>query len=414
MFERVKGMVDYYPEDREVFVKLSNLFRQQAVKYGFKEIAVPAIESLGLLAEKEGEEIKEQIFTIENKGGEKKAKEELGLIFDITVPAVRMFISKQKETAKPVKWFYIDRMWRYERPQKGRLREFYQFGVEVFGSNSPRADAEIISLAIDSLRATGLTEKDFVVKINNRDVLEDLLKKFGVKNIEDAFKIIDKGEKITQDEFREELKKAGIKQVKEIENMIQIKDISKIPKDTKGLENLKEVFELLKTKKDFIELDLSTARGLAYYTGTVFEIFDKEMKYRALCGGGRYDRLVKMLKGDDCPATGFGIGFATLTLLLDEKMLLPDSELGVDYYIATIGNTSKEAIGIAEVLRKNNKVDINLIDRSLSAQLDCANAMNAKKVVIVGEKDLANKEVTVKDMESGKDEKVKINKLEQI
>src|SRR3989344_166982 len=152
----VKGTTDFYPQEREMWNYLAGKFREQAVKYGFLEIETPAFENLTTLCEKEGEEIKGQIFTLE-----KRSNEQLGLRFDITVPCARMFIAKQKEIPKPAKWFYITRMWRYEQPQKGRLREFYQFGVELFGSDKIDADAQIISLIIDSFKSLGLTQKDF-------------------------------------------------------------------------------------------------------------------------------------------------------------------------------------------------------------------------------------------------------------
>ena len=169
-FQKPKGTTDYYPEEKSVQQRIFELFRETARRYNFKEIESPVFESLELLTKKEGDEIKEQIFVLT-----KRSKESLGLRFDLTVPAVRMFIEKQKVLPKPVKWFYVSRMWRYEQPQAGRDREFYQFSAEIFGSNKPEADAEIINLAIDSLLSLGLDEKDFIVKINNRKFIQSLL-----------------------------------------------------------------------------------------------------------------------------------------------------------------------------------------------------------------------------------------------
>jgi histidyl-tRNA synthetase len=412
-FERVKGTRDFYPEEKEVMNWMFDLFRQCAVKYGYSEVESPAIESQSLLCEKEGEEIKQQIFTLEKKG-----KEQLGLRFDITVPLARMFISKQKELPKPVKWFYITRMWRYEAPQRGRLREFYQFGVELFGSDKPETDAEIISLAIDSMLALGLKKKDFFVKVNDRDLLQGLIEGLGIGKVEEVMIVIDKIAKISEEEFVAELEELGLTQdqIKKLDKIIKTKDLDKLkdlnPLAKKGLEKLKQVLALLKDKKDFIEVDLSIARGLAYYTGTVFEIYDKEMKYRALCGGGRYDKMIKSFGGDDCAATGFATGFATVNLLLDEKMLLPDKKPGVDYYIAPVDKkVFDKAMEIASKLRKNNSVDIDLMERKLTKQFDYADRIGAKKIIVVGQKDLEKGEVTVRDMETGKEEKVKLNSL---
>lgn len=413
-FEKVKGTRDYYPEEKQIMNKISDLFRQTAKNYGYNEVESPAFEEFKLLAEKEGSEIREQIFTLE-----KRSNETLGLRFDLTVPLTRMFIARQKELPKPVKWFYISRMWRYEAPQKGRLREFYQYGVELFGSDKQEADAEIIRVAIESLEASGLTSKDIVVKINNRNLTEGLLQEYDVGDGDALLRIIDKKSKIGRDEFVSELKKLklGKEEIDELIEVIETNDIEKLEvindKAKKALEDLKRVLELLEDKKDFIRVDLATVRGLAYYTGTVFEIYDREEKLRAICGGGRYDNLVQLFSGEKCPATGFAIGFATLEILLDEKMLLPDLGLKLDYYIAPVNpSLSKKANDIASQLRKKGfSAEVDVMQRGLSKQLDYASSIKAEKVIIVGDKDLANKEVTLRDMVSGKEKKVKIDKL---
>lgn len=411
MYQKPKGTRDYYPEDRAVFSRIADSFRQSAAKYGFREVEAPAIESMALLTAKQGEEIKQQIFVLEKKG-----EEELGLRPDITVPVTRMFIEKQKELPKPVKWSYITRMWRYERPQSGRLREFYQFGAEVYGAESPKADAEIIGLVIDSLRALGLTEKDFVVRINNRQLLQGLIESLGIENekVYDVFRIIDKRSKITEKEFDDELGKLGLDRGKteSIEEIISIKSFSKIKPGTPGIDNVAAIFELLKSKKDYIELDLSTARGLAYYTGTVFEVFDRKGEFRSIAGGGRYDNLVSLLGGQKTPACGFGLGFATLTQLLEEKKLIPKIDLGVDYYIAPVSEKEyKKAIEIADSLRKRYSVEIDLMGRSVGKQFDYANKIKAKKVIVIGEDEIKTKKLTIKDMSTGKESKISMDSI---
>ncbi|MCX8147421.1 MAG: histidine--tRNA ligase [Candidatus Woesearchaeota archaeon] len=417
MYQKPKGTEDYFPEEKEVFNRIADSLRYTCKSYGYKEISSPAFESIGLLTAKQGPEIKSQIFLLERKGGvneKNEEKEEYGLRFDLTVPMARMFIEKQKELPKPVKWFSISRMWRYERPQQGRQREFYQLSVECFGSDKPEADAEIICMVIDCLRNLGLTKKDFVVKINNRALLQDFVQSIGATDYEAVFRAIDKKQKIPGDVFDKELKNAGLNydQIKKIKEFIGIKDIDKIKIKSAGLENLKKVLALLEKKKEFIEIDLSTARGLAYYTGIVFEIFDKQGKLRSIAGGGRYDNLISLLGGDKCPATGFAIGFATLSLLLKEKKLLPKISFSVDYYIAPIGEKALEkAFEIAEKLRKNAVVEMDIMGRSLAKQLEYANKINAKNVVIIGDDELKKKEVKIKDMNTGKEKIIKIDSL---
>ena len=425
--QKPTGTLDFYPEDMAIKNAIFRKFSQVAENYNFKQIETPAFETLQLLTRKEGDEIKKQIFTLERKGDEA-----FGLRFDITVPAARMFVEKQKELSRPVKWYYLSRMWRYERPQQGRLREFYQYGTELFGSNKPEADAEIISLLIDSFKALNLTEKDFFIKINNRKLLEGLLKDTTDKNIFEIISIIDKKRKLTEEDFEKELKDLNLDQetIAKIKTIIEITDIKKIEKycnnelAKQGLEELKQILQLLENKKQFIKLDLSTARGLAYYTGTVFEAFDIEEKFRALAGGGRYDKMIEMFKGEPTPATGWGLGYATLSLLLKQKNLLPKTDLTPDYFIAIINEeaivpnsssraqTKQKAMEIASNLRKKYKVEINLMQRNLGKQFKYANKIGAKKVIIIGPDELKEGKVKVKDMQTGNEELVDISGLE--
>jgi histidyl-tRNA synthetase len=416
-FEKVKGTADFYPEDREVMYQVYQKLRDIARRYSFQEVESPAFETMPLLTAKSGEEVKTQIFCLE-----RRAREELGLRFDLTVPQTRMFIAKQKELSKPVKWFCFSRMWRYEQPQKGRMREFYQFNIELFGSDRPEADAEIISVLIDWLTALGLTEKDFFIKINNRDLLEGLLGDFVAKSrIEEVVRLIDKSGKISEEEFDRLLADSGVKDIERVKEIIKskgspaeilpfIENLAKNEKSQNGYNRLKAVVELLDPK--FVKIDLSVARGLAYYTGTVFECFDIDEKFRAIAGGGRYDNMVQLFGGEKTPATGFAMGFSVLSLVLDERGLLPKPDLGPDYFVAIVNDdVRKNAMEIVRKLRKKSKVDYDLSGRNLTNQLQYAAGIGAKKTVIVGPKDLENKQVTVRDMVSGEEEKVLISKF---
>ncbi len=419
VFQKPKGTVDYFPEDKELQNQIFTRLKTIAKSYNFKEVEGPAIENLEVLTKKEGEEIKQQIFTLEKRGDER-----FGLRFDFTVPNARMFIEKQKQISKPVKWFCIDKVWRYERPQQGRLREFYQFNAELFGSDKPESDAEVISLAIDLLLNLGLTKKDFIVRINNRRLLESILLNFVEKEkVEDLFVVIDKKNKVLETEFDAELKKIikDSKKITELKNILKISELNQL-KNNKNIKNKKEVedgineleniLQLLKNKKEFVKIDLSTARGLAYYTSTVFEIYDSKGNFRSICGGGRYDNLVALLGGEKTPATGFAIGYATLKLLLEERGLLPKIELGCDYYVIIVSEKVKrDALEIAEKLRKRYIVDTDLMQRKMQKQLDYANSIGAKKVIFVGEDEIKSGKLTVKDMKTGKQEKISLKEL---
>lgn len=410
-FQRPKGTEDFYPEDMNVRNKVFDSLRNTATKYGYDEVSTPAFETIDLLSKKEGEEIKGQIFTLE-----KRSKEEFGLRFDLTVPITRMFIEKQKSLSKPVKWFSLDRMWRYEQPQKGRLREFYQLSVELFGAEGIYADAEIISLAIDCLIDLGLSSKDFFLKLNDRKLLQGLLLDVVPKTkIEDALRIIDKRDKISDSEFNDALKSAGIDKVDEINALLSM-DLNDIESNSgevkEALDNINKLMDLLGDKKKFVKFDLSTARGLAYYTGIVFEVVDTNGKYRAILGGGRYDNMVEMFDGQKTAATGFGLGFATLSLLLQDKGLLKSDDSSVDFYVAPLSsNEMKESIKIASQLRKKYSVSIDITGRNLGNQFKYANKINAKKVIVVGSDEIKTGKLTVKDMKSGKEEKISLKDI---
>ena len=412
MYQKPKGTVDFYPDEQAVKNSLFDSFRRVCWKYGFREVEGPAIENFELIKAKSGEEIKNQMFMIEKKG-----EERLAMRAEFTPSLARMFIQKQKEIQKPVKWFACSRVWRYERPQAGRLREFYQMNLEMYGSGNPSADAEIINVAIDFLKSLGLTAKDFFVKINNRKLLQGLLKDLVRESqIEAVMRIIDKKNKVSDKDFNDMLKKAGVSNIKAIDKIFKakkIEEVGKLPKNKlaeEGYEELKAAYELL--DKTCVRIDLSTARGLAYYTGTVFEFYDTKEKFRAVCGGGRYDTMIEQFGGQKCPAAGYGLGLSTLLLLLEEKGKLPKPSLNPDYYIAVVSeNVRKDATGIASKLRKESYVEIDLVGRSLSKQISHASALKAKSLIVIGEDEIKKGEVKVKDMESGKEKKVRIKDL---
>ncbi len=409
-FQKPKGTTDFYPEEMSVRNNIFSRLKQTASRFGFNEIETPAFESLDLLTKKSGDEILGQIFTLEEKGDEK-----FGLRFDLTVPITRMFMEKQKELPKPVKWYGLSRMWRYERPQAGRLREFYQLSVELFGCDDADADAEVINLAVGCLKSLGLTSKDFFVKLNNRKLLQGLLLGIAKKEqLEDLIRIIDKSAKITENEFKDSLKGIGVeyKDMKKILKCKTLEDVSKLKLNKtakEGMEELKEVMKML--DKKFVEFDISVARGLAYYTGTVFEIYDKEEKFRAIAGGGRYDNLVEMFGGASTSAVGFGMGYSTLTLLLKEKDLLPEPDTGVDYFVVMIGNVKEKSLDIVKNLRKKYSVNYDISSRNMKNQLKYADSVGAKKVIFIGEEELNSGMLSVKDMKTGKQEKVSVDIL---
>lgn len=412
-FKKIKGTTDFYPEEQLVQDKIFAILKKKAENFGFEHVEPPAIENMQLLTAKSGEEIRGQIFPIEKRG-----KEEMGLRFEFTASIARMFVEKQKALQKPVKWYSFNKAWRYERPQSGREREFFQFNAELLGSKDYMADAEVINLAIDILKGLGLQKNDFFVKLNNRKLLQGLLLEACTEDkVAQAIRIIDKKEKITKEEFEKELRDVGVEAegIKRIHNILGLSwsdlaefDMNDIARQ--GYNELKAVLEL--TYNDYIRFDISVARGLDYYTGTVFEIFDSNEEFRSLCGGGRYDTMIEIFGGESCPATGFGMGYSTVKLFLEKKGLLPKAEKEIDYLVVSVNEEYKEkAFDVCSKLRKNNSVLIDLMGRSLAKQMKYANQVNAKHVVFVGEEEVKSGKVKIKNMKTGDETHKNIEEL---
>jgi histidyl-tRNA synthetase len=306
-------------------------------------------------------------------------------------------------------------MWRYERPQAGRSREFYQVGVELFGADDPRADTEVINLILDIFQTLGFNENDIELRLNNRKLLEGLLLEEVLPNkITEVIRIIDKKSKLPKDVYLEELKKIGIRDPNKLDQLLEItlferlENIDKNALATEGFNELKAIWPLL--QKKFVTLSLSTARGLDYYSGTVFEVFDKSGKFRSLCGGGRYDDMVEAFGSKSC-ATGFSIGLSTLTLLLKDKKKLPELDLGVDYYVAPVKEFEKDAYDLVAQLRSKYSVETDLSGRNLGNQIKYANTIGAKNLIVFGEDEKKSGKVKVKNLATGKEEEKNIKEL---
>lgn len=418
-FQSPRGMPDFYAVEKATQNAIFDVMRNTVKSFAFQEVDTPVIESFALLSAKSGEEIKTQIFMLEKKGNE-----ELALRPEFTPGFARMFVAKQRELPKPVKWFTIGKAWRYEAPQKGRTREFFQLNVELYGSDKIEADAEIVNIAINVVQNFGVKDSDFVVLINNRKLLNGILSGIvGADKIQVAMRLIDKREKVSEAEFDAEAAKEGFdtNQISEFKKITELKgspqkiiyELEKLNLSPEGLAGLNEIKGIVKLlpKKNII-IDLSLARGFAYYTGLVFEIFDSEKKFRAISGGGRYDNLIEIFGGSKTPAVGFGMGDKTISLLLEDKGLLPKKDISPDFFVANIDEkTAAAAREIAMKLRAKYSVETDLMQRKLGKQLDYANSISAKKVIFVGEEEVKTGLLKIKDMKTGKEEKLSLASL---
>jgi len=406
--QKVKGTRDFYPEEKVVQNYIFDTWKSIALKYGYKEIEGPILEPIEIY-KKSGEEIPEQMYLLKDKSGRELA------LRPETTPTIARMIESKKGLIKPIKWFSISRCFRYEAPQSGRSREFSSFNLDLLGTKSIASDAEVISTLIEILKAFNCDKNDFYIRISNRKLTQSLLENLGIKKIKEVSRLLDKICKISEKDLKLSLKDIGLTegQVKNLLKLLTITDIKKIDrsqlneKGKEGLEELKELFNYLSKYKDYIKLDLSIMRGFDYYTGTVFEAFDKKGEFRAIAGGGRYDELA-----EGCPGVGYGMGDVVLELFLEARKKIPKLDYNIDYYIAPVNKkVIKESLDIANKLRTKFNVEMDVMERSLGKQMEYANSIKVKKVIIVGEKDLKEGKVTVKDMKTGKESKIKLKDL---
>jgi len=412
-FESLKGFRDFYPDEQAARRQVFDAVSEAARAYGFDEVAAPSLEPLALYEVKSGEEIVEETYSFEDKGDRR-----VTMTPELTPSLVRMYVAREQEMSKPVRWFALPKLWRYEQPQSGRLREFYQPNFDIFGADGVEADAEVIAAADGVLSRLGLTD-EYELRVSHRGLVRGVVSTLDVdeQQATTVHRTVDKSERLAEAEVRERLENAGLKD-DDVETVVSLtrltgwdstEEILRLTDDeeTQGaVERLRALDSTLEAYGVETVFDPSVVRGMDYYTGVVFECFDTEGDLRAIFGGGRYDTLVEEFGGPPTPAVGFGIGDATLELLMKQADVWPSEETTVDYYVAVIGDVRGTATRVAESLREEgHEVRMNVADgRSFTDQLEHADSVGAAKTVIVGERDLRDDEVTVKDMVTGEQE----------
>jgi histidyl-tRNA synthetase len=416
----VKGTRDFYPQDMAVRNWIIDGWKKVSVRNGFEEYDGPIFEYLDMYRIKSGDEIVQQLFSLTDRGGR-----ELAIRPEITPTLARMVNQQINSLPKPIKWFSVPRLCRAERPQKGRLREFFQWNIDIIGVDDVLADAEVIFTTVDYLQNVGLTPKDIVVKISSRKMLAAALQAIGIaeSELELLYAVLDKRSRVTDDAFTEMLaekivdadKRKKILKLMAVESIEQISGLVELSENAKkSVNELNRLFELLNIMgvADFCEFDIGIVRGLAYYTGIVFEIYDKVGELRAIGGGGRYDNLLKQFGGPNIPATGCGIGDCVLGILLEEKGLLKPPKQQLDYFVAFADEQFfQNALEIATKLRRLGfACDFNYKFTNLGKQLKQASDKNAKMCVIIGE-EIKNNQLVIKDMTTGKQELIKVDEF---
>ena len=318
------GFRDFYPQELAERAFIMNTWREVARRYAFVEYDGPPLEPLGLYTTKSGDEIVGQLYNFVDKGGR-----DVALRPEMTPTVARMVAARANALRKPVRWFSMPQLFRYERQQKGRLREHYQLNVDIFGSADVAADAELVACGVDVMRAFGLTSADVVVRVSDRRILEAFLESLAVPAdaIASVYGIIDKLDRTPVETSAEKLAALGLSS-EAIERIVTIGsvELDEVLARLAGSAAATHAHQfgrylayataLLGGDASWLTLDLSIVRGLAYYTGIVFELFDRSGEFRAICGGGRYDALLQSLGGEDMPALGFGMGDVVLGELL--------------------------------------------------------------------------------------------------
>ena len=379
------GFRDFYPEpiptadswSMDLRRYIFDTWRGTAERYGFREYDGPPIEELGLYTKKSGDEIVGQLYNFNDKGDR-----DVSLRPEMTPTLARMAASHTRNYKKPIKWFSIPQLFRYERQQKGRLREHFQLNADIIGEENQAADAELITLLIDTLRDLKLTSEDFVVRLSSRRAWQDFFENGDgqEKDAYDFYQIIDKLDREDPAVSGEKLAKLGF-------SIDQINDFIESGQATDELAAIIGNIEA-RGLGNFIKIDYRIIRGLAYYTGPVYEAFDKRGKFRAIAGGGRYDHLVKLISGGrtDLPALGFGMGDVVLAELLKERGLVPALGQVLDAFVQIADESLRDAsLGLVQQLRQAGlSTEYPLLKAKQEKQFKRALELKAKWLVTLG------------------------------
>jgi histidyl-tRNA synthetase len=409
----VKGTRDFYPPEMARHNWIIDGWRKASLRSGFEEYDGPIFEHLSMYQLKSGQEIVEQLFSLQDRGGR-----DLAIRPEITPTLARMVNQKINSLPRPIKWFAVPRLCRAERPQKGRLREFFQWNIDIVGEDSGQADAEIIFTTLDYLRMVGLTPKDVQAKISSRRLLAAVLTSIGIpaERLEALYAVLDKKPKLPAETFDALLAEQvpDTYQAEKIRTLMAFRSIEQIAgiagsNETlaQAVDELRTVLEILSAMGvgDYCAFDPSIVRGLAYYTGVVFEVHDIAGELRAICGGGRYDNLLRDFGGPPISAAGMGMGDCVLEILLEQRGLLdkqvPKREL--EYFVALADPQGIRSVYeiTARIRSKGHSANFSYRQGGLSKQLKEATGQNAKVCVIVGQEYRDKRQVVLKEMATG-------------
>ncbi len=417
MFQTARGVRDTMPEDMIRQQYVISVIQKIYEKYGFDPLDTPAFEEWGLLSAKQGggEEIKQEIYYFKDK-----SDRELGLRFDLTVPLARI-IAASPDLPKPFKRYQIGKVWRYDKPGANRFREFWQADIDIVGSESMEAEAECLKAICEIFYELGFS--DFIIRINNRKTIQAFVEFVGIKNYVDVFRTIDKLDKIGEDGVKKELEGKGVEKekIKKILDFIKIRNAKNVKTYVSdGVEDLESITEMMGEYSKNVQVDMSLVRGLEYYTGPVFEIsLGKQIDASgvgsslSVGGGGRYDNLTEAIGGKKIPATGISIGVDRVVSAMTEKNMFKFGKTATKIFVINVNEKAKKnSILITNQLRELDiPAEFDLMNRSLSKQLDYASSRGIPFVIVVGEKELNSKKAKVRNMKTGEEKDILLDKL---
>jgi histidyl-tRNA synthetase len=419
-----KGARDFYPPDKRLQKYIFGKWREVAERFGYEEYDAPILEPLEIYLAKTGEEIvNEQTYSFEDRGGR-----QVVIRPEMTPTVSRMVAAKRQELGYPLRWYSIPNLWRYERPQRGRLREHWQLNVDIFGVASVAAEYEIINLVDAMFKDFGAKSDMYEIRLNSRKLIDFALIDYLGFNKAEAHavsKLIDRLHKMERTDFIAKVDAAVSAKAREngvVEKLLillETKDLTKLPSQLQNHESISELQHLLSQLASSgiknAKFDISIMRGFDYYTDIVFEVYDKHPdNNRSMVAGGRYDGLVGLFGVSSVPTVGFGLGDVTLANFLELHHLLPDLKTETDVYVALVGDILDAAQqSIAQLRSKGLNVAVDLSGKKVGDQLKAADKKSINQVLIIGENELKTGQFTLKNLATGHEQKGDLKSLIQ-
>lgn len=417
-----KGARDFYPEDKRVQNYMFSVMRDVVQSYGYEEYDAPILEPLSLYAAKSGQEIvNEQTYIFTDRGGR-----EVTIRPEMTPTVSRMVAAKRQELAYPLRWFSIPNLWRYERPQKGRLREHWQLNVDLFGVDGVAADYEIIEIADSILQRFGARRSMYTININSRTLMDAIFREYLLLDEVQSHsisKLIDRMNKMDAADFESQVdallvqsqRDAGV--LERLLSVLQVSSVDELPevlRTHEALKPLQKVVELLETNGiTNAKFDITLMRGFDYYTDIIFEVFDTHPENsRAMFGGGRYDGLVSLFGVEPVATVGFGVGDVRLLDFLVSHELLPVLEPECDAYVILIGDVYEQAQAVIKKIRESGvNVAVDMSGRKIDKQIKTAVKKQIRYAIIIGEQELEDQQYVLKNLGLGQEEKHSIERI---